>query len=304
MSPISFDEFAAEVVAIYASGRHAPATLGRMRQVLAELGALGGVRTTADLTTATMARYVAARGLAANPNTTNGYLDYLRAACSYAAEEGYLERAPNWARVRPRRRPMTKNPPLGFGDVARLLGHLAAGTGPWEGHRLYALVATVVLTGLRRDEALRLEVDDLDLAARTCDVVPRRRLKTESSARVVGLPEVLAAILGAWVPRVPSAWLFPGVRFKGPWTGGMRGSRPIDRLRQEATAAGVAAKVTWHGLRHTFGTHALKHFGQPLWVVQRTMGHADIRTTQRYLHLDDPAPLVESVRSVSYRTSA
>jgi integrase len=304
LSPIAFDTFAAEVTVIYASGRHAPGTLVRMKRVLADVGRLEGVRTTADLTTATMARYVASRGPQANTNTTNGYLDYLRAACSYAVEEGYLDRPPTWARVRPRRAPMRKNPPLSYPEAARLLGHLEADEASWEGHRLYALVATVVYTGLRRDEALYLMAEDIDLEARTLAVVPRRRLKTERSARAVGMPEVLAAILASWTARVPSAWLFPGVRLRGPWTGGMPGSRPIDRLREAAKAAGVASKATWHGLRHTFGTHALRHFGQPLWVVQRTMGHTDLRTTQRYLHLDDPAPLAESVRPIAYRDSA
>jgi integrase len=306
MSPIPLDRFAAGLVAIDSTGRHAPATAARMRQLLNEVAALPGVATTADLTTATVARWVATRGPGANPNTINGYLDHLRAACSYAVEEGYLDRPPNWSRVRPRRRPMSKNPPLSVAEVARLLEHLERFAGTWEGHRLFALVATVASTGLRRDEALRLLVADLDLRGRTLAVVERsRRLKTAGSARVVGLPDLLSRALAAWVVRLDGLpWLFPGVRLRGPWVGGMAGARAIDHLRRAAREAGIATPATWHGLRHSFGTHAVGHFGVPLWAVQRTMGHASIRTTERYLHLDDPAALAEAVRALAYRDSA
>jgi integrase len=48
-------------------------------------------------------------------------------------------------------------------------------------------------------------------------------------------------------------------------------------------------RITFHGLRHTFCTLVALHTGAPQRVVQRLAGHADIRTTERYTHVTDPA---------------
>ena len=44
-------------------------------------------------------------------------------------------------------------------------------------------------------------------------------------------------------------------------------------------------KLTWHSLRHTFGTR-LGAANEPPNTVRVLMGHADLKTTQRYLTSD------------------
>lgn len=41
--------------------------------------------------------------------------------------------------------------------------------------------------------------------------------------------------------------------------------------------------LTFHGLRHTFGSRCAAA-GIDVVTIQRWMGHASIRTTQRYMH--------------------
>lgn len=55
-----------------------------------------------------------------------------------------------------------------------------------------------------------------------------------------------------------------------------------------------SARFGWHTLRHTFCTH-LAMTGTPVVKIQRWAGHADLATTQRYMHW---APSTDDVRHI------
>ena len=298
MPPITLAEFRRDTLRLYQT--HPRTTVLKVRQVLDILGRLGVV-STAELTTATAADFVASRGPAANPNTTLGLLSYLKALCNLAVEEGWLDKPPSWRRVAPRAEPATRSRALEPAQVGRLLDQLRADAGDWKGRRLYALTGLVALTGLRYREAAFRAPADFDLEAGFVRVrgTSRNRLKTAASANTVPLPGQAVAILGPWLDACGPDWAFPGVSGRGPWTGGAPGYRPIDALKAAGRAAGVGP-VTWHGLRHSFATAALKHWGVPLWAVQRCLRHTSSRTTERYLAPDDTPRLVELVAAAAY----
>lgn len=299
--PLPFDEFVARVVRIYSTGRHAKSTLSRMKMVLDQLRQLGA-GTTRDLTSDLIARWIESRGPGANPNTINGYLSSIAAACAYAVEEGWLERSPNWSRLRLRPAVMTKNRPPSYDQVVSLLDHLRRESGAsWSSRRLHVLTLTIAMTAVRLREAIFARVEDLDLGTSpTFAVVPRRRLKTERSARVIPLPELLAEVLRSWVREVHSEWLFPGVRRLGPWAGGPLGNRSLDALQAAAEEVGIA-RITWHSLRHAFGTAALTRWGIALWIVRDVMGHTDERTTRAYTHTAGSPAIAEALRGIAWR---
>jgi integrase len=307
MPPIAFEDFTSEVLTLYSTGRYAHGTKVRAAQLLRELGALG-VASTADLTTASLARYVASKGAGANPNTVNGYLGFIRTLCNYAVEEGYLGKAPSFRRLWLRGRPMRRNRPRSYEEISRLLAHLidrTRGDGcRWEDRRLCAASWFFALTAARLMEGLCGHVEDLDMEAGTFHVNYERqkalRLKTRGSDRDIPLPDVLREVLRGWLPHAGPTWLFPGVRREGPWTGGTKPYRAIDHLKRAAKEVGIE-QITWHSLRHAYGTAALERWDVPIWVVQRVMGHTDPRTTERYLHLDDSPKIAASVRGIGYR---
>jgi integrase len=69
------------------------------------------------------------------------------------------------------------------------------------------------------------------------------------------------------------------------------------RYRAALTRAGLR-QLRFHGLRHTFGTFAVRRAEVP--VVQAWMGHSDIQTTMRYVHRrdrgDEAKPLAGAFR--------
>ena len=296
MNTLSYAEFRSHVLRYY--GTKSPAALGKMRHVM-DLLEVQGVRSTADLTTITAARFVADRGPGANPNTTRGLIAYFKAACNFAVEEDWMDRSPNWRRVTPASAPSIRQKVIKPPDVVRLLSRLEEDRDDWRGHRLFALASLIAHSGLRIREALHMQVQDFDLAGGFLSVVPRRRLKTSASANTVPLPDHVVEAMRAWVARCGSIWVFPGLKRIGPWTGGEFGRRSIDALRVAAAAVGIPW-ISWHALRHTYATTAVRDWGLPLWAVQRILRHTSARTTELYLGGDDTSKLVGLVRGLGY----
>ncbi len=272
-----------------------------MRHVLALAAGLG-LTTTEDLTIEAAARFVGDRLRSVSANTVRGELDYLRAACNLAVDEGWLDRPPRFRRVKPRASPRAGPRIHSVEEVGRVLEHLRDHSDSWTGHRLHALTATVAYTGLRRDEALTLQLGDVDLATGILAVSDRIRRKTPGSAALVPIAPELNLVLASWRPRVlgRSIWLFPGVRFRGPWTGGAYGARAVDALKAAGQAVDVEG-LTFASLRHTFATAARRRWGVSALELRDILRHTSPATQEWYLDPPSPAELLDSVSRISYR---
>jgi integrase len=298
---VPFARFSRSILGTYDTPAHAPRTLAKLRHVLGLLASLEGIESTADLTTENLARFVRWRSAQVCPNTVRSELAYLSAACTFAAEEGWLEHAPRFARIRPRPSPAARPRAHSIEEIARLLEVLRARASSWEGGRLLALASLVAYTALRRDEALFLRVEDVNLTMGRIRIVARPRLKTLAAAAEVPICPELAELLAAWLPRCGSEWVFPCASKPGrPWVGGAYGTRPTELLREVGLELGIEG-LTLASLRHTWATWARRRWNLSALEVQEVLRHTSPRTQELYLHPDpDPSAIVRAVKGVSY----
>lgn len=132
--------------------------------------------------------------------------------------------------------------------------------------------------GLRIAEACALRLGDIDGERGVLHVRGGKGRKD----RVTVLPRRLLDEVRAYVDetRPPQPWLFPG-RFPGT---SLHPSSVQRETREAARRAGIRRRLTCHLLRHAFATHLLEA-GTDLRTIQAVLGHANIRTTARYLHI-------------------
>src|SRR5919199_3338503 len=77
--------------------------------------------------------------------------------------------------------------------------------------------------------------------------------------------------------------------FAHPSTGHVLDASKLRKRFREALACAGVPDLTFHELRHTFGTR-MAAAGAPLRAIQEWMGHADATTTEIYAHYaPDPA---------------
>lgn len=146
--------------------------------------------------------------------------------------------------------------------------------------RDYALLSTLVSTGLRVSECIRLDRDDI----RESGEMPVRG--KGNKVRVVFLSkEALAAIqayVGARGDIEPALFIS-----HSPASDTRLTPRTVQRLiKKYAVLAGLTKDISPHTLRHSFATDLLSN-GADVRQVQQLLGHASITTTQVYTHLTD-----------------
>ncbi|EZH66283.1 hypothetical protein DH09_10120 [Bacillaceae bacterium JMAK1] len=135
-------------------------------------------------------------------------------------------------------------------------------------------------TGLRISECLSLQIEDVDLEKRQVHVIAGKGNKN----RIVPINQQLKVILTNYLsklrPKTASAYFFASKRsgkFSTPYV-----NRVLDRTRVEL---GWTKKISSHSLRHSFASH-LARKGVNIVDISKMMGHADLKTTSVYMHVN------------------
>jgi site-specific recombinase XerD len=144
-----------------------------------------------------------------------------------------------------------------------------------------ALVGLLLLDGLRSCEVLALQLADLELAGAQMLVHGKG-----NKQRIMPLPEEIRGVLEKYLhlerPLTNSAALF--VCLKGRHRGLPLSPAGLRTLFRHHRLTTQIPQANPHRFRHTFGADMVRD-GISLPALQRLMGHAQIHTTMRYIHL-------------------
>ncbi|MCD6344669.1 MAG: tyrosine-type recombinase/integrase [Anaerolineae bacterium] len=161
---------------------------------------------------------------------------------------------------------------LSRAEVQRVLGCLRR-------PRYQACLSTIYGCGLRLQEGVQLQVQDLDSERKLVHVRHGKGAKD----RYVPLPAALLPRLRQfWCIHRHPVWLFP--RPRHPHDRPMCVSGVQRAFKAALQESGVTKAATVHTLRHSYATH-LPEAGISLRVIQAYLGHSSPKTTAHYTHL-------------------
>jgi len=153
-----------------------------------------------------------------------------------------------------------------------------------EKHQL--LISLSYASGLRVSESTNLKIKDLNLAELTIHIKGAKGNKD----RITIFPKKLSEkIERLTTGRNLNDYVFASER------GGKLTERTAQKIFENALKkCNINKDATFHSLRHSFATHLLEN-GVDVRYVQELLGHSNIRTTQIYTHVMNPA--IKNIKS-------
>lgn len=212
--------------------------------------------------------------------TRNHYLNHLRTMCRWLVLQGHLFDDPTRGvkRVKATSHERVWMTP----EVRDKFIALAQEQDPVH----FPMIVVACLAGLRREEILTLEWEDVDFEHGVIRVRPKPGWSPKSrKGRIIPLQRRLRTALEPMAQK--SGVCFPTPR----WSRGQGDpykTRPRDRvLKRLFEQVGLNGHLLgWHVLRHTFVTSLfLAKPPIPPYKIMRWAGHADLRTTMIYAHM-------------------
>lgn len=162
-------------------------------------------------------------------------------------------------------------------EIKRLLGTLEE----FKGNAAALLIKFLLFTGLRRGEVLQLRWEDISQDLQQAHI--RMENAKNKKSRFVGLNSLAQAALKELqkIKEEGNPYLFPGA------IPGSHLANPNKTFKSVKRKAGLG-NLRLHDLRHSFASLSLAG-GASLFEVQKMLGHADHKTTQRYAHVSEIA---------------
>ena len=140
-----------------------------------------------------------------------------------------------------------------------------------------AILMTTYDAGLRVSETANLLISDIDSSRMSIFVRQGKGQRDRYS--LLSQPNLLL-LREYWRQYKPSSYLFPGISSDTPIS-----TRTIQQVFYDARKKACINKpASVHSLRHSFATHLLEA-GTDLFRIQQLLGHFNLGTTSKYLHM-------------------
>jgi integrase/recombinase XerD len=148
------------------------------------------------------------------------------------------------------------------------------------------MLTLIYSSGLRVSEITNIKTDDI---IRNKMLLRIRQAKGNKDRYAILSEIALKALEKYWRAYHPTEWFFPGVHKTNQIS-----IRACQHAFETAKKnAGIMKKGGIHILRHSFATHYLE-VGGGLFQLQKFLGHKQIRTTLRYVHLAEEKIIARS----------
>jgi len=141
------------------------------------------------------------------------------------------------------------------------------------------VVMLIYSTGTRVSECVNIKLTDIDSKRMQVNIQEGKGLKQR---KVPLSPLLLKTLRRYYKEYEPQYYLFEGAGGKGTHLG-VSAVREICQKARYKTPH-IGKRYTPHTFRHCFATHLLEQ-GVNLLIIQRLMGHSDLRNTLKYLHV-------------------
>ncbi|MCY6370974.1 site-specific tyrosine recombinase/integron integrase [Clostridium ganghwense] len=146
-------------------------------------------------------------------------------------------------------------------------------------HPLIKLVIkTLYYTGLRINECLNLNINDVDLENKIIHVIGGKGNKNRDIPINQNLIPLFENYLANERPHVNSQYFFATKK-----TGSLSANYVNQSLRETVRKLGWKKHVSAHILRHSFASNLIKN-GVNLVYVQKLLGHSNLKVTSIYTH--------------------
>jgi integrase/recombinase XerD len=142
-----------------------------------------------------------------------------------------------------------------------------------------AILFVAYSAGLRVSEVINMRLQDIDRERQQLFIYCSKGKKD----RYVRLSPMVLDVLEQYYKMSvvkPTNYLFEGQTKGEPYT--IRSAQQI--FTDAKVKAGIIKSVSFHNLRHSFATHMLEK-GIDVIFIKEILGHFDIKTTERYLHV-------------------
>ena len=211
------------------------------------------------------------------PATFNNPYSYLNSFFNWSVNENYLDENPLKSLGLKKKKDEGRIRCIEVAYIKALIDKIDLKT--YTGLRDYVIVLLMLDCGIRPCEAFKIEVNDIDFKSGILRI--RKEIAKTRTERILPLSMTMVNLLQRIIQVKPSDWNNNLVFCKCDGLP-MHVVMYDKRLAYYSQKAGV--KVTPYDLRHTFAIMYLRNNGNA-FTLQKTMGHADLSMTKRYLGL-------------------